>query len=63
MICQQEIRNKILKNLFQNLLYLEHEEQMLVIHVPQSVQKVKTTKFNKPKGIMEQKKRPFNSDI
>lgn len=63
MIYQHKIGHKTLNSLFLNLLYLEHEEQMLVIHVPQSVQKVKTTKFNKPKGIMEQKKRPFNSDI
>jgi hypothetical protein len=37
-----------------NLLFLEHETLILVFRVPQSVQKVKTVKFHKPKGIMEQ---------
>ena len=39
-----------------NLLYLEHKALILVFRVPQSVQKVKTAKFHKDKGIMEQKK-------
>ena len=39
-----------------NLLLLEHEIFILVFPVPQSVQKVKTAKFYKDKGIMEQKK-------
>ncbi len=39
-----------------NLLYLEHKALILVFRVPQSVQKVKTAKFYKDKGIMEQKK-------
>ena len=42
-----------------NLLHLEHDVFILVFRVPQSVQKVKTTKFHKPYGIMEQKKRNF----
>jgi hypothetical protein len=33
---------------------------MLVFHVPQSVQKVKTAKFHKPKGIVEQKSELLN---
>ena len=37
------------------LLYLEHEALILVFRVPQSVQKVKTAKFHKHLGIMEQK--------
>ena len=44
-----------------NLLYLEHEVLKWVFRVPQSVQKVKTTKFNKPWGIMEQNKWAFKS--
>ena len=42
-----------------NLLLLEHEILILVFPVPQSVQKVKTAKFHKPYGIIEQKKRSF----
>ena len=38
-----------------NLLLLEHEIFILVFPVPQSVQKIKTTKFHKSKGIVEQK--------
>ena len=39
-----------------NLLLLEHEALIVVFPVPQSVQKVKTAKFHKAKGIMETKK-------
>jgi hypothetical protein len=39
---------------------LEHEALILVFHVPQSVQKVKTAKFNKHRGIVEQKNELLN---
>jgi hypothetical protein len=38
---------------------LEHEAPKRVFRVPQSVQKIKTTKFHKPYGIIEQEKRNF----
>ena len=43
-----------------NLLLLEHEIFLLVFPVPQSVQKIKTTKFHKSKGIVEQKSELLN---
>ena len=42
-----------------NLLLLEHKTHILVFHVPQTIQKVKTTKFLKPYGVIEQEKRNF----
>ena len=38
---------------------MEHEIFILVFPVPQSVQKIKTTKFLKPYGVIEQEKRNF----
>jgi len=45
-----------------NLLYLEHEVTILISCVPQSVQKVKIRKFNKPYRIMKQKNELLNID-
>ena len=45
--------------LSQSLLLLEHKTHILVFHVPQTIQKVKTTKFLKPYGVIEQEKRNF----
>lgn len=46
------IYNKCLKSCLMKVylifLYLEHEALILVLRVPQSVQKVKTAKFHKP---------------
>ncbi len=50
------VPHKLDTYIFNNLLLLEREALILVFRVPQSVQKVKTAKFHKPKGIMEQKK-------
>ena len=42
-----------------NLLLFEHKTHEWVFYVPQSVQKVKTAMFNKPKGIVEQESGVF----
>ena len=62
-ICQQEIGHKILKNLFQNFLLLEHEALILVFRVPQSVQKVEFRDSLKPLRLFEQQKSLFKSYV
>ncbi len=41
--------------MFNYYLFLEHNKVLRFLGVPQSVQKVKTAKFHKHLGIMEQK--------
>ncbi|MAC84414.1 MAG: hypothetical protein CL624_09790 [Arcobacter sp.] len=63
LIYQHKIGHKIINSLFLILLYVEHEALILIFRVPQSVQKVKTAKFNKHRGIVEQKNVFFNEVI